>query len=117
MGNHIANDLLNLFESLLRAQLHTVRQLRKSSETPLKEQKNEKSMSHMDIVYDILKQQHKPLHVNEIIVLAQKRFNLKLDKESLVSALTKRIKRQDRFIKTGPNTFDLLTPPLEEEKR
>jgi len=117
MENHIYGELLNLFESLLRVQLHAVRQLRRSSGTPAKELKIKESMSHMDIVHDILQQQRKPLHVNEIIILAQKRFDLKLDKESLVSALTKRVKRQDRFIKTGPNIFGLLTPPKEDEKR
>lgn len=116
MEGPISTDLLNIFESLLRAQLHTVKQLRKSAEAPPKELKSKVSMSHMDIVYDILQQQRKPLHVNEIIIMAQKRFNLKLDKESLVSALTKRIKRQDRFIKTGPNIFGLLVPPSEEKK-
>jgi DNA-directed RNA polymerase delta subunit len=70
----------------------------------------------MDIVHNILQNQGRPLHVNEIIVLAQKRFNIRLDKESLVSAITKRIKRHDRFVKIGPNTFGLLTRPLEEER-
>jgi len=116
MNNHISNEILSLFESLLRAQLHVIRQLRKASGAPPKAEKTEESMSHMDIVHNILQQQGKPVHVNEIIVLAQKRFNVKLDKESLVSAITKRIKRHDRFIKTGPNTFSLLTRPFEEER-
>lgn len=116
MSNHISSEILSLFESLLRAQLHVIKQLRKESGAPPKVEKTEESMSHMDIVHNILQHQGRPLHVNEIIVLAQKRFNVKLDKESLVSAITKRIKRRDRFVKIGPNTFGLLTRPLEEER-
>jgi hypothetical protein len=37
----------------------------------------------------------------------QDEFELTLDRESIVSALSKRVVRQDRFIRTGKNTFAL----------
>ena len=34
-----------------------------------------------------------------------------LDRESVVSAISKRVARHDRFIRTGPNTFALIPDP------
>jgi len=48
------------------------------------------------------------MHVNDLITTVKRQFDLDIDKESLVSALTKRVKRHDRFTKTAPNTFALL---------
>ena len=60
------------------------------------------------MVYNILFSVKKSMHVNDIITAAKQKFDIDIDKESLVSALTKRVKRQDRFTKTGPNTFALI---------
>jgi hypothetical protein len=109
MESKITNDLVNLYESMLRAQLNVIKQFRKSKGIEGDEKPKEKRMSHMDIVYDILLVAKHPTHVNDIITIAEKRFNIQLDKESLVSALAKRVKRHDRFIKTAPNTFSLIS--------
>ena len=108
MSTKISKELLDLFEALLRAQLNTVRQMRKADGT-VDEPRKEKSMSQMDVVYDILAAARHPLHVDAIIAQAKRRYDVDLDKESIVSALTKRVKRQDRFMKTAPNTFSLLS--------
>ena len=113
METNFSEELLNLHESLLRAQLNVVRQLRKEAELQDLEQTKEKRMSQMDIVYDILKQVQKPMHVNDIIAIAKDRFDIELDKESIVSALAKRIKRQDRFLKAAPNTFAIIAQDWE----
>lgn len=107
MSHTITKELLDLFESLLRAQLNTIRQLRKEAGFENGSPK-ERSKSQVDLVYDILVDAQHPMHVDTIITLAEERFEIKLEKESIVSALTKRIKRQDRFVKTAPNTFSLL---------
>jgi hypothetical protein len=109
MSTHISEELLALVEQLLRAQLNVIRQLRKATGAHEETKEREKSMSQMDAVYDILTTAQKPMHVDDIIAKAGQRFNLKFDKESVVSALTKRVRRQDRFIKTAPNTFDLIS--------
>jgi len=108
MVKQISEELLNLFESLLRTQLNTIRQLRKSAGYIEPVEPNRKRMSHMDMVYDILNLEQRPLHVDAIITMMQAKFNIKVDKESLVSALLKRVRRHDRFIKLGPNLFGLL---------
>jgi hypothetical protein len=48
-----------------------------------------------------------PLHVSEIIQRANELYGVILDRESVVSALTKKVKKGDTFIRTGPNTFGL----------
>jgi hypothetical protein len=116
MSNTISKDLLELFESLLRAQLNTIRQLRKGPDRE-KRATPKQSMSQIDIVYDILAAAQHPMHVDAILEQAQKQFKRHLDKESIVSALTKRVKRQDRFIKTAANTFALIAREVEGGRR
>ena len=60
------------------------------------------------MVYDILRSAGRPLHISEIMTLVAKRHGVTLDRESIVSALTKRVARKDRFARTGPNTFSVL---------
>lgn len=108
----ISEELLSLFDYLLRAQLNTIRQLRKASGLAEPQKPKEPRMSQMDMVFDILTDAGQPMHVQDIIGAIEKRFGKKLDRESLVSALAKRVIRKDRFIKTAPNTFALLTQDL-----
>jgi hypothetical protein len=65
----------------------------------------------MDIVYDILVAAQGPLHLNQIIQRAQKDYRRPLRRESLVSALTKKVLDQNIYCRTAPNTFDLLSRP------
>jgi DNA-directed RNA polymerase delta subunit len=108
MELRILEELLNLHESLFRAQLNVIKQFRKKLGLREMEKPKEKRMSHMDMVYSILQEAQRPMHVDDIIKAAEKKFNVHMDKESVVSALLKRIKRHDRFIKTGPNTYALI---------
>ena len=116
MATKISEELLNLHESLLRAQLNVIRQYRKESRLENSDAPADKGMSQMDIVYDILSESQRPIHVDDIIDIAEKRFDKKFDKESIVSALSKRVSRQDRFIKTAPNTFFLISKGQEKER-
>lgn len=107
MEKSFKKELLTICESMLRAQLNVIKQLRR--EAGIDEDKGEKkSMSQIDMVYDILSEHSRPLHVDVIIEKIANKFHTQLDKESVVSALAKRVKRQDRFIKTAPNTFTLI---------
>jgi DNA-directed RNA polymerase delta subunit len=56
---------------------------------------------------DILKKARAPLHVSEILARIQSTFQVTVDRESLVSSLTKKVARGDRFLRTGKNTFAL----------
>jgi DNA-directed RNA polymerase delta subunit len=64
-------------------------------------------MSQVDMAYDILKKARAPLHISELLARIQATFHLSVDRESLVSSLTKKVARGDRFLRTGKNTFSL----------
>jgi hypothetical protein len=59
------------------------------------------------MAYDILKKARSPLHVSEVLARLHSTFHLTVDRESLVSSLSKKVARGDRFLRTGKNTFAL----------
>jgi DNA-directed RNA polymerase delta subunit len=59
------------------------------------------------MAYDILKKARAPLHVDDLLEHIQSAYGVSVDRESLVSSLTKKIARGDRFLRTEPNTFGL----------
>ena len=61
----------------------------------------------MSIITDILSSAGRPLHVAEIMRQAKEQYGVSLDRESIVSALTKKVKKGVAFVRTGPNTFGL----------
>jgi hypothetical protein len=109
MSDNPRNDLLDILEAISEAQLRTIRKLRgpQASITVEGEQPVER-MSHIDMVHYILSSARRPLHISDILELFSKQFGVDLDRESVVSALAKRVARKDRFARTAPNTFALL---------
>jgi hypothetical protein len=114
MPSDLRNDLIDVLESVTRAQLKTLRRLRSSSlpESSPSGIKTLKGMSQIDMVYNILRSAGRSLHISEIMTLVTKQYGATLDRESIVSAITKRVARKDRFIRTGPNQFSVL-PDIE----
>ncbi len=108
MEGKIPISLLDLYESLLSAQLRTVRQLRDRKAIKGKQKKKE-GMSNMDMAMDILQQARKPLHISEILDQVKAKHRVSLDRESLVSALVKKVHRHQGLTRTAPNTFS--APP------
>lgn len=102
--NGIRVAILDVIEASLDAQLRAVRRMRQPE---LGEEPKLKRMSHVDMAYDILLRAGHPLHVTEIIDRIEREHRIRLDRESLVSALVKRVARGDRFTRTGKNTFSL----------
>ncbi len=115
MPDNFRDDLIDVLESISKAQLDELRRLRRSVTQPTGPigAKRPKSMSQVDMAYDILRSAGRPLHISEIISLVAKRHGTTLDRESIVSALSKRVARKDRFVRTAPNTFAVL---LEDER-
>lgn len=96
-------------EELLKAQLRIIREclrrdgsVRKDAVSP-----GARSRSQISIVKDILAAARAPLHISEIIRLAGEQHGVVLDRESVVSALIKKLKKGAPFVRTGPNTFGL----------
>ena len=96
-----------LQESLLKSQLKIIRQFLRQGEEPRFNPRG-KSRSQMSIVYDILLHAQQPLHITEIINRGKNEFRVDLDRESLVSALTKKVKSGRMFQRVAPNTFTIL---------
>jgi hypothetical protein len=97
--------VLHAFEVSLEAQLKAIKRLRsapdKQSRTP------RKGMSQVDLVHDILGRAGKPLHIGDIIERVEKIHRQRLDRESIVSALVKKVNRGERFVRTDKNVFGL----------
>ncbi len=106
MENKIPESLLNLCESLLSAQLRVVKQLKNPKPVKTK-QEGDKGMSNMDMAIDILRQARKPLHISEILAQIKNKHKISLDRESLVSALVKKVHRHQGVTRTAPNTFEV----------
>ena len=102
-----ATQWAKLQESLPKSQLKVVREFLRQGEEP-KFKRRGKSKSQMSTVYDILVAAQAPLHVNEIISRAKNDFGLEFDRESIVSAMTKKVRSGRMFKRVAPNTFSLL---------
>jgi hypothetical protein len=59
------------------------------------------------MAYDVLKKARAPLHVSQLLDRIRSSFGVSVDRESLVSSLTKKVARQDRFLRSDKNTFAL----------
>lgn len=115
MDEKLRDTLLEVIESSLEAQLRAVRRLRSPISGTRKaaagvEKPRKEGMSQIDMVYDILSS-GQSLHIKEILTAINTRFQTEVDRESLVSALSKRVARGDRFQRVGRNTFSLISPP------
>jgi hypothetical protein len=105
MNDETKDLILGVFEASLEAQLRAVRRLRHGEPSP--EPRHRKGLSQVDMAFDILKKARAPLHVSQILDRIQTQFGATVDRESLVSSLTKKVARGDRFLRPEKNTFAL----------
>jgi hypothetical protein len=106
MNDELKDLFLGTFEASLEAQLRAVRRLRQEESQP-KRARPKKGLSQVDMAYDVLKKARAPLHVSQLLARIETSFGLPVDRESLVSSLTKKVARGDRFLRTDKNTFAL----------
>lgn len=105
MNDNPKDIILSAFEASLEAQLRAIRRLRQGKEAAAARPK--KRLSQVDMAFDILKKARAPLHVSAILDRIHAAFHVTVDRESLVSSLTKKVARGDRFLRPGKNTFAL----------
>lgn len=103
----VRDAVFSAIEASLEAQLRAVRRLRMDPDESNSRRTARKGMSQVGMAEDILKRAGGPLHANDIIAQIKKIHGVDLDRESLVSALSKRVQRGDRFVRSGPNQFAL----------
>ena len=106
MNDDIKDTILSAFEASMEAQLRAIRRLRRG-QTEQAQPRPKKGRSQVDMAFDILKKARAPLHVSEMIDRIQTQFGVAVDRESLVSSLSKKVARQDRFLRPEKNTFSL----------
>ena len=100
----VEEAVLNAFEIALDAQLRAIRRaMSKGAAKPAKD----KRTSNIDMVHDVLRRSGKPLHISEILDRVEKLHGRRLDRESVVSSLVKKIARGERFVRTDKNVFTL----------
>jgi hypothetical protein len=106
MDDEAKDLILGVFEASLEAQLRAVRRLRQGPPAG-PEPRRRAGRSQVDMAFDILKKARSPLHISEILGRIQSQFGVTVDRESLVSSLTKKVMRSDRFLRPEKNTFAL----------
>jgi septation ring formation regulator EzrA len=106
MSNDIRDTILSTIEASLDAQLRAVRRLRKG-EKPEAKPARKSRLSQVDMAYDVLKKADKPLHIADLLDRMLTAFGVRVDRDSLVSSLAKKISHGDRFVRTERNTFGL----------
>jgi len=104
METKIPEWFLSFYESLLSAQLRAVHQLKAPRRTKPKP-RLEKSMSNIEMALNILQQAKHPLHISDLLAQVKAKHGAALDRESLVSALVKKVHRNQGVLRTAPNTF------------
>lgn len=70
---------------------------------------DQKRMSNIEMTENILKTAGGPLHISDIIQIAERDYHVQLSRDSIVSAILKKINSDQTFIRTAPNTFGLKT--------
>ena len=100
--------ILSVMESMLKAGLRAVReQLSSLGQEKVASTRKERK-SNTKIVASILMEAGHPLHIDEIIRIAMDTRGVELHRESIVSALSKKILEGKVFRRTGRNEFALL---------
>jgi hypothetical protein len=97
------DKIIELQRDLLNAQLEVISKYQQKTSSKIKS----KSMSKLSIVEDILKLSGKSLHISQIIEIAKNKYNITLERDSIVSAITKKIRNNKQFIRVAPNTFSV----------
>ena len=93
---------LQFQKELAESKLKIIEQFQKGGQAKLK-----KRTSKIEIARNVLNDAGKPLHVTEIVQLAKQLYDVQLDRDSIVSAILKKVKAGKTFIRTAPNTFAL----------
>lgn len=110
MKDPVRDAVFEALEASLEAQLRAVRRLRNPA-APKAGPALRKGLSQVDMAFDVLTKTRAPLHVNQILERIRAQFAVEIDRDSLVSSLSKKVARSDRFRRPARNTFALIEKP------
>lgn len=99
--------ILETFETMLELQLKSVRRLRGKEEEAETQprRKARKRQSLVDLSVDILTQEQRPMHVDELVELLKERHSRLTDRDSLSSALAKKDHQGILVRRVAPGKF------------
>jgi len=93
---------LDLIEELAKSTLDVVNRFKNG--VPTKTLRSKRTYK-FEYVESILRNAGKPLHIDEIIEIAKKDYKVNISKDSLSSAISKKIRAGSGIVRTAPNTF------------
>ena len=96
-------EYLKTKQKLLESQLKATNELLQQFSPGITKRKTQ-----IETVTDILKDVDGSLHIKEIISLAKEKYNVDLDRETIVSSIAKKIAKGTLFKRVAPNTYDLI---------
>lgn len=105
MADDPRDEILAAFEMALETQLRAVRRLRGRRSRPQRAEK--RGLSNVDMAFAVLRRTGTALHADDLIIAIARAYGVQPARDSLVSALSKKVMAGDRFEKTAPNTFGL----------
>lgn len=101
--------ILETMESMLELQLRSVRRLKKAPAYGESKTKHapRKSKYLANLCEEILTSEQRPLHVDTLVELLDKRYHRSTDRDSLASALAKKARKGVQFQRVAPGTYSL----------
>jgi len=102
--------ILETMETVLELELRAVRQALGTDEPQAgtARQRGRKRKSLADLSVELLTDEQRPLHVDELVDLLREHYGRVTDRDSLSSALTKKAKQGVLVRRVSPATFELL---------
>ena len=102
--------ILETIETLLELQIRSVRKLLNKEEvtTNVVQRRGRKRKSLVDLSVDLLTDEQRPVHVDELVELLMDHYGRVTDRDSLSSALAKKAKQGLLVRRVSPATFELL---------
>ena len=106
----VKQTLLQVLEVQLESQLRAIRQMQGKPETEplLPPRRGRRRQSMVDLSVQILTDEGKALHVNDLVRILHQRFGRVVDRDSLSSALAKKARNLILLRQTAPATFTLI---------
>ena len=110
MENQQKQLILETMETVLELEIRSIRQALGKDEprVGVKLQKGRRRKSLVDLCVEILTDEQRSLHIDELIELLRKRYGRVTDRDSLSSALAKKAKQGVFVHRVFPATFELL---------
>jgi hypothetical protein len=103
-------DILDLVEVLLEAQLTAIEEIRRVRVADEDAEfvglrPTQRRLTRADMAYEALVTAGKPLHIGEICKLVRESFGVPVTRESLAATLIREARQGGRIARVGPNVF------------